>query len=489
MHEGKIPQVMLFAGPKGTGKTSSARILGALLNDPKNAAVVDAQFFGAKSPKQNEYQEPDPTNADNLKIFAGQSFLVQEMDAASNRGIDDIRALKERVSIPSQYGKMTVYILDEAHMLTTEAFNALLKLLEEPPAHVVFILATTELHKIPATIASRSSMVTFRKATAEELTESMKHVLEQEKIKFDEAALASIASKADGSFRDAVKMLEMVAKEGMVTLEAVNNQLQGSLDEDVKDIITHVLAKDDKALSMQFQELRSKNRDEGFLFKSLLNVLHKSLLQTLEVETGEPLVSKQIALFLLRELGTLPSNPSSIPFLLLEVKLLEVIERSKAKGGAASGVSGGGSTLEKQPPVVESKKKFENPSEIEIAKPVVKPTNASTKPGDGEQLISQWNQLLEAVKGKNATLEALLRSAKPMTSNQGSATVAVYYQFHKDQLENPKFRAVIDECVVPLAGGPVELEYVLTNTPTQADLIEDRVISSNLVALAEEALI
>ncbi|MBU0576226.1 AAA family ATPase, partial [Patescibacteria group bacterium] len=186
MDKGQIPQVLLFAGPKGTGKTSLARIIGAMLNDPANEKVVDYQFFNGSKPKNNKYVEPDFELNFNDRIYRGKSFIVQEMDAASNRGIDDIRELKERVALPPQDGKMTVYILDEAHMLTSAAFNALLKLLEEPPVHAVFILATTEFHKIPETIKSRCSVIHFRKADHEELKQALRGVLEAEKISFQE---------------------------------------------------------------------------------------------------------------------------------------------------------------------------------------------------------------------------------------------------------------------------------------------------------------
>ena len=176
----KIPHVFLFAGPKGTGKTSSSRIIGAILNEPKNKEIVEELFFGKKASKKS-FVPPDPSNPFIEKILTGSSYTVQEMDAASNRGIDNIRELKERVALPPQEGLVTVYILDEAHMLTTEAFNALLKVLEEPPEHVVFILATTELHKVPDTIKSRSHLVAFKKASKEELTQALERIIGKEK--------------------------------------------------------------------------------------------------------------------------------------------------------------------------------------------------------------------------------------------------------------------------------------------------------------------
>src|SRR5579859_2130216 len=158
---GQFPHALLFAGPKGTGKTSAARIVGAILNDPANAEFVQSVFFGGKKKSKAvvNFQEPNSSDPIVQQIQRGTSYVVIELDAASHRGIDDIRQLKERVHLPPAEGLIALYILDEAHMLTTEAFNALLKLLEEPPPHAVFILATTELHKIPETIISRCAVV------------------------------------------------------------------------------------------------------------------------------------------------------------------------------------------------------------------------------------------------------------------------------------------------------------------------------------------
>ena len=302
MERGEIPQALLFAGPKGTGKTSAARIIGALLNDPQNEEIVEHQFFQGNQPPKKAYQEPDPTRDFNERIYRGHSFVVQEMDAASNRGIDDIRNLKERVALPPQEGKMTVYILDEAHMLTKAAFNALLKLLEEPPAHVVFILATTELHKIPDTIKSRCSLVRFHKASQDEIIQALTDVLDKEKLEYEPEALAVIARRADGSFRDAVKLLQMVVVDEAVSMDSVETILSSSVRQDIEQLLAHILDKDAAAVSELFVELRGRNVDQDFFNQSFLSFLHQSLLQSLGVETGKPFTKGKIALFLLRKL-------------------------------------------------------------------------------------------------------------------------------------------------------------------------------------------
>jgi DNA polymerase III subunit gamma/tau len=488
MEKGQIPQVLLFAGPKGTGKTSSARIIGAMLNDPQNERIIDYQFFNGSKPKKMVYLEPDEKRDFNDRIYRGQSFIVQEMDAASNRGIDDVRDLKERVALPPQDGKMTVYILDEAHMLTTAAFNALLKLLEEPPAHAVFILATTELHKIPETIKSRCSVLHFRKATHEEINQSLVWVLEEEGIKYQDEALDLICELADGSFRDAVKLLEMVATNGKVTAERVEVVLSASVNKDVVQLLVYVLDKDEKSVVELFEDLRSRNVDEQFFFKSVLNYLHSCLLQTLKVKTGKPFTSQAIALFLLRELSQIELTPSPISHLHLELKVLELIARAsdKSKGGSEK------ITPSSREPSILKKSASKKVSPTSVQKKILNLVEDEIldegPSGDSKKLLKNWTDLLAAVKLRNITLEALLRSAKPLKGVNGTAQVQVFYKFHKEQLEQPKFKALIGECAAPIAGGRVKIEYELSEVPQKAELREDKK-TEDLATLAEEVLV
>ncbi|MDQ3009036.1 MAG: DNA polymerase III subunit gamma/tau, partial [bacterium] len=308
LEQGQLPQVFLFSGQKGTGKTSTARILAAILNDPVNAEQLKS-LFSHDEVARVKLSEPVTVSAEQEQIFNGSSYLVRELDAASNRGIDDIRALREQVVIPPHMGTISVYILDEVHMLTTEAFNALLKLLEEPPAHVLFILATTEHHKVPATIVSRSTVVPFKRATITELEDALKKVANTEKIEYDSTVLQDLALLADGSFRDAIKLLEQFSQSG-TKLTSANFTGQGDLPltESMVRLITAVTTRDAVAVVRLIEDLRSTAIAPVVFYKMLLEFLHTDLLLSLEVKAGIPRWSTQISKFFLQELKSLPTG-------------------------------------------------------------------------------------------------------------------------------------------------------------------------------------
>ncbi len=535
----QFPHALLFAGPKGTGKTSAARIMSAILNDPQNAKRVDELFFAkaGEAKTKGSLTEPDHTSDIVQRIQRGNSFAVQEMDAASNRGIDDIRQLKERVYLQPQEGKVTVYILDEVHMLTTEAFNALLKLLEEPPAHVVFILATTELHKLPETVVSRTTVIRFHTASEAELSESLTHILDEEKITYDKAAVHQIAKLAEGSFRDAVKMLEQVAAgKAELTVKDVESVFQVSSTKQLLQLVETISQKNAQGVVAFFDGLRKQQVNEQFFYHSWLQFLHEQLIQAVtEVKEPALLVPMKVSHYLLAQFHHLPLDTSaSIPFLSLELKSLEIVfkalERTPGSGSTSVGGQGGTSSnspvpkkVPSGPAIASGSKNLMASQEVtaisetiiseELAEEIANvvpiavvdfpfaPASAATpdqvvtsiESRPASDLLDHWSQFLTELKKNNLTLEALLRSATPKISPEGVAQIEVYYQFHREQLQQPKFLRIIQDCVAQVLGGYVQFEFVLakkSQSGANASTVSGRVNEEDqLLQLAKDILV
>jgi DNA polymerase-3 subunit gamma/tau len=269
-----IPHAMLFVGPKGMGKTSTARIMAKALNCLENA------FAG-----KGESIEPCNTCSNCLNITTGASPDVVEQDAASNRGIDEIRRLIREAAFAPMTGRYRVYIIDEAHMITTDAFNALLKTLEEPPKTVIFILATTNEEKVPKTIISRCVRIPFGHAKKEDIIHMLKRVAKAEKVTVPEDLDTLIATYSENSFRDAAKLLEELVLQKKLTLVDARNYLGVRARENLLEIMNK------EPLSAAISWIEEFSKEGGNIkrhLEDMLQLLKEQLLLKSGVATDTP---------------------------------------------------------------------------------------------------------------------------------------------------------------------------------------------------------
>lgn len=506
LKSGKIPHGLLFAGPKGTGKTSSARIIAKVLNCDKNKTVKPGKAL----------HEPCLECDQCLAIAQGSAMNVFEMDAASNRRIDDIRALREQVYLPPVMGEKSVYIIDEVHMLTNEAFNALLKILEEPPEHAIFILATTELHRVPETILSRCMLVQFRKASVDELRSAVERVAEGEKITMEPAAITSIAEAADGSFRDVVKLFEqIVTATGKKTVSEADvlEKLQSVAQDDIQKFIQFILQREEHEVIRFFQKLRQMQADQLVIHRRLVEYLYEEYLKSIGYTDGEAFASAEVVLFLLKQFSSLTVDERMpVAFLPIEICALELIQKSKQKQQKPS--SSGGSapsvvekTVEKVT-VTETVVSVSEASEAvgtaespeQLYQAIVTPQEENTvmnfsELGDGTLIQQRWAEFLRLVGTQNLSIEALLRSAQFVSGEPGRVSIKVFYKFHKEQLEVQRYKMIIEQSLSQLCGGKVVCEVELGATQVkQSDALQQHqnisgeVNSDELAHLAEQLL-
>ena len=435
----RVGHAYLFSGPKGSGKTTMARLLSKAVNC-----------------ERRKKSEAEPCNKCGhcQAINEGSNLDILEIDAASHRGIEEIRELREAVKFAPSKAKRKVYIIDEVHMLTREAFNALLKTLEEPPPHALFILATTEPHKVPATIKSRTQHFLFRRAGIPNLVVYLSKVAKKEGISIEADALKLVADTADGSFRDALSSLEQVRAaypKGSIKATEVQNLL-GLADRTlVFDYLAALAKRDSRAGMAVVGELSERGIDVHAFLRHCLDVLRGLLLllsggeRTIEQSYtaeerkkleelrsfwGSPdVVSLMEALIAAGQLVRV----SPVPELPLEMLVAELASSNKQLA-----VSQATSQL---PPA----KSSPSTTTVPVAKEIGKVDEAV------------WKSILSEVREMNASLYAVLREAIVLGQTADGIALGVRFRFHAELLSQAKHQSLLADAVSKVLGRPANI--------------------------------
>ncbi len=458
---GKVAHAYLFSGPRGTGKTSVARILARAVNC---LSPGEGDPCGSCSPCE--------------EILSSTSLDVLEMDAASHRGIDDVRELREKAYYLPVSLRRKVYILDEVHMLTSEAFNAVLKILEEPPPHLLFILATTEPHKIPETILSRCQRFSFRRLGIGDMVARMEEVLSREGVEAEREALEVLAFHAEGGMRDALALLEqalITAPDGRITAAQVREMMGLPPREEVSALLEATVRGEGAELLSLLERLESAGRDWAQVARGLCLACRE------EVEGALSRGERERARFLVRFLeraGRLQGELrwAAWPRLAVEAALLGLaLERGPAlvnedQPGRAdvSGLSGASDNRVARPGAQDT------PAAHAPGRPGV-PGNPPTRPGGPDTTVgdpaSLWSRVMESLRERAHRVEpkrrpsllrllACLGEGKPLTLHNGRLKVAFRYDFHREQVSSRGAREIVERLLREVAGQPVHFEAV-----------------------------
>jgi DNA polymerase-3 subunit gamma/tau len=412
---GNISHAYLFSGPRGVGKTSVARIFAHEVNEIP--------------------YEDDSTHLD-----------IIEIDAASNRRIDEIRDLRDKIGIAPSSAQYKVYIIDEVHMLTKEAFNALLKTLEEPPEHAIFILATTEAHKLPDTILSRTQRHTFKPASRNDLRNHLAMIAKKEKVDVSEEALGMIAEHASGSYRDALSLLDQLATTGGNNIDS--NDVRESLGLASSSIVSAVLndidSGDSKSLLESLESAFVAGVSAGQLAKQLVTQLQSDWVSGGNFEYNQ-----------LRMVdGLISVQASSEPEIKLSLVLLEACIHTDVSPQSPKS----------QPRKVRKVTSSPELSKHDNPKAVSEPSNDELANVEETREFNQdaWQRALETIKKSNNSLYAVLRMARAGLNGSDDVVILTFqFPFHHKQVSSSKNRQVVEKVLSAELGQPIRLKLVV----------------------------
>ena len=504
---GRVAHAYLFAGPRGTGKTTAARLLAKAVNclDPDPAS------------------RPCNTCAHCVAVNEGRFLDLIEIDAASNTSVEDVRDLRDKINFTPNQGQYKVYIIDEVHMLSTAAFNALLKTLEEPPAHAIFILATTEIHKIPATVLSRCQRHEFRRVPVDDITGQLKRIAESEKLHAEPEALTLIARQSAGGMRDAISLLDQMASTGKeITLSLTQSVLGTATSQTVIALVGAVLAHDPAAGMDAIHTALDSGSDPRLLARQVVDYLRALLLiqmgNTSQVDLAADIrvqaekharaFSAVDVLYMIKSFNAAATDLRGgwQPSLPLEMALAEVMEQGQGDGGKGEARDAGvmkptakaadrptakeadrltasvaekptikavenpaGKTINRPAAV----KAVEKPSGKEADKPDEKPASMSAKEAKKvveetgkvtlEQVTNSWKKIRALIKPQSLSLDGLLNSCRLLEVKNGTLMIGFASEVLRSKVDTPEMKEITRKAIAEVCGGELAIKCVVTN--------------------------
>ncbi len=484
----KTVHAYLFAGPRGTGKTTVARILARSLN------CLETDLSMRPCNKCDHC----------VSVTSGMFLDLMEIDAASNNSVEDIRDLREKINYAPSQGRYKVYIVDEVHMLSGAAFNALLKTLEEPPPHAVFVLATTELHKVPATVKSRCQCHTFRRISVNDIVERLKMIAHQEKIQIDDDALYALARSSTGSLRDAVSLLDqvMIGPESTVTLKSIQNIL-GTTTDTLVAAIVGALANGKLSSGI---ELINNAVDDGGNPNQIARQIVSFLRGVLMCGTGNASLvdASSETLALMSQCETLLNSKQIVsclqafdqaardntsgwqPQLGLEIAFVNAIGIASKTGGFN----------DSEPARISDDK--DQLDKDQLDKDQLNDVVGSSTVGDGTGTVSSdtngititelntlWKEIISSSRSSHHTLPALLDWCVPLSIENNVVQIAVKEQFAISKLDKPEMIIHIQNAIMAISGHSLAVQFTLMDMQETTDASID-VSDDGAVAMGVE---
>lgn len=452
-----VSHAYLFSGPRGTGKTSTARLLAKAVNcQAEDLTVRPCGECG------------------HCKSVQGGDFLdLIEIDAASNNSVDDIRDLREKINFSPNQGRYKVYIIDEVHMLSTSAFNALLKTLEEPPAHAIFVLATTEAHKVPETVISRCQWHEFRRIPVRVVVDQLQNIADHEDLEAEEDALVLIARQATGSMRDAISLLDQLAStREKITLTLAQKVLGTATDEAVYVMVDALLNQDTQGGLNAIQDTLDKGSDPrqfarqivGYLRNILLHKmgnirLYQDLKETREqVERHAGRLTTEVLLSLVQIFNRADKMSQgfwqpSLPLELAFITALDVVDPGKDRKGTPDRPGGSGATSPERLNQTSSKSAVsgQEPSAGEEQPSVIRKSTSFS---------DQWDQILALVREENHITQALLNSCRPMGIRDGKLVLSFNSSITRSKMIEEGHLEITERIIKQVIGSSLTVECV-----------------------------